>query len=75
MPGQIPLPELVRHRVSGTATSRAEVHVRQPLVRDPVQQLTLSTHRPDPGGTRVEGSGLEEFSAGTPICWASMCIS
>jgi hypothetical protein len=35
LPEQITLPGLVQHLVCGTATSRAEVHVRQPLVRDP----------------------------------------
>ena len=35
LPDQSPLAGLVQHLVCGTATSRAEVHVGQPLVRDP----------------------------------------
>ena len=73
--GQIPLLKLVRLVVSGTASSRAPVHIRQLLVRDRVKQLTLSTHRPGPDGPRAEGSGLEDFSPSPSICAPSMWIS
>jgi hypothetical protein len=40
-----------------------------------VKQPRLSIHRPGPGGTCAEGSGLEDFSDSPSICWASVCIS
>jgi len=54
---------------------REVVHVHDRRYGIPVQQPTLSTHRPGPGGTCAEGSGLEDFSASPSICCASVCIN
>ena len=68
-PGTRPTPGLRDGHIS------AEVHVHDRRYGIPVQQPTLSTHRPGPGGTCAEGSGLEDFSASPSICCASVCIN